>query len=476
MNQQLIMFKLKIMNRNKMELSKAKGLTNKISITLIAIMIGFGMNLIAQPESSLSQVTPKNSQEQDQDQPDDLPPTKVQEESTIVRPVHISFITPISTNGMQSGEVTNIFSLNMIAGYSGGLQGFEVAGFSNVIKGETKGVQLAGFSNTNMGNVDGIQAAGFSNVALGEVNGFQGAGFANVARKDIRAVQIAGFSNTSGTMHLGGQFAGFSNVCIGSANGIQVAGFMNVVKDSIYAMQAAGFANVAGGMPVGGQVAGFANVNRGDANGIQVAGFSNVNTGDIKGAQVSGFLNVAKKVDGLQIAPFNFADSVDNGISIGVFSFIKHGYRTLEIGANETFYANLSFKTGTERFYNVISLGAAAKNNEINWGWGYGLGTMMPVSKKMKLNIEAVSYHVNEDVWFTSRLNSLNKLNVAVEYKISDFLTVYGGPTLNVHVSHVYYVEGEETTSSLVGWNVFDRTRNNTNVKMYPGFTIGIRL
>jgi len=100
----------------------------------------------------------------------------------------------------------------------------------------------------------------------------------------------------------------------------------------------------------------------------------------------------------------------------------------------------------------------------------------MPVSKKMKLNIEAVSYHVNEDVWFTSRLNSLNKLNVAVEYKIGNFMTVYGGPTWNVHVSKVYDVEGVPTSSSLVGWNAFDRTRNRTNVKMYPGFTVGVRL
>ncbi len=348
--------------------------------------------------------------------------TDTEEESTIVRPIHISFITPISTNGMQSGEVTNIFSFNMIAGYSGGLQGFEVAGFANVIKGDTKGVQLAGFSNTNRGDVDAFQAAGFTNVALGEVNGMQAAGFANVARKEIRALQVAGFSN------------------------------------------------VAGGMSVGGQISGFANVNRGDAKGVQIAGFSNVNTGDIAGAQVSGFLNTARKVDGVQIGFINVADTIANGVGIGFLTFVKHGYKSFEISANETFYGNLSFKTGTERLYNIISIGASPKNNEILWGWGYGLGTMFPVSEKMKLNIEAVSFHVNEDVWFTHRLNSLNKLNVAVEYKVGKFMTVYGGPTWNVHVSQLYYVEGVPTSSSLVGWKTFDRTRNSVNVKMYPGF------
>lgn len=418
----------------------------KINLLAIALTLGTTVSMFAQ--------------EQYQEVVKDDTTEEVQEEAMIVRPVHISFITPLSTNGMQSGEVTNILSLNIIAGYSGGLTGLEVGGFSNVIKGDTKGVQIAGFSNTNRGDVDAFQAAGFTNVVLGETMGMQVAGFANVARKDIRAVQFAGFSNTSGNMILGGQFAGFSNVCIGSVNGFQ----------------AAGFSNVAGGMPMGGQVAGFANVNRGDANGVQIAGFANVNTGDITGFQASGFLNTAKKVNGAQIGFINYADSIENGVAIGFLSIVKHGYRTFEFSANETLFGNISFKTGTEKLYNIISLGASVRNNEIQWGWGYGIGTMMPVSKKMKLSIEAVTYHINEDVWFTRRLNTLNKLNVAVEYKISDFLTVYGGPTWNVHVSKVYDVEGVPTTSSLVGWNVFDRTRNNTNVKMYPGFTVGVRL
>lgn len=181
--------------------------------------------------------------------------------------------------------------------------------------------------------------------------------------------------------------------------------------------------------------------------------YANVNTGDIKGLQAAGFINVAKKVDGAQIGFINIADTIENGVAIGFLSIVKRGYRVIEISGNETFYGNISFKTGTERFYNIISLGASSKKNVITWGWGYGIGTMLPVSNKMKLSIDVISYHVNEDVWFTSRLNSLNKLNVSVEYKISEFLTVYGGPTWNVHVSELYDVEGVPTSTSLVSWS-----------------------
>lgn len=418
----------------------------KINLLMIALILGAGMSLKAQEEF-------KEADREDSTE-------EAQQTSEIIRPLHISLITPLSTNGMQSGEITNIFSLNMIAGYSGGLMGLELGGFSNVIKGETRGVQLAGFSNTGMGDIVGMQGAGFANVGLGKASGLQLAGFSNVVKDELRGMQGSGFHNNAADIPLGAQFAGFSNVALGNVNGVQVAGFMNVAKDSLQGAQFAGFSNAAEAMPMGAQFAGFANVTK----------------GDIHGAQVAGFMNRARKVNGAQIAPFNFADSIESGVSIGVLSFVKHGYRALEISANETFYGNVSFKTGVEKFYNILTIGASARKNEIIWAWGYGLGTTMPVTEKMKVNIEAVSYHVNEDVWFTSRLNSLNKLNATVEYEVGDFLTVYGGPTWNVHVSQEYYVEGVPTTSSLVGWNTFDRTKNAVNVKMYPGFTVGIRL
>lgn len=383
----------------------------------------------------------------------------IKEKSEIVRPFQMSFITPMGTNGMESSKVTNIFSLNLFAGYSGGLSGFELAGFSNIIKGKTKGMQIAGFSNTNRNNVEGFQISGFSNFCLGSVKGMQIAGFANVVKDSIEAFQLAGFSNLSKGMKNGGQISGFANINHGDATGIQVAGFTNINN----------------GESKGGQISGFANISKGETEGMQIAGFTNVSE-DLRGVQISGFLNKAKKVNGLQFGFINVADTVEKGITFGFLSIVKKGYRTVEIGGNETFYGSANFKTGTEAFYNIISLGAKIDNNNIIWAWGYGIGTMFPVHENVKLNFDVVSYQVNEGEWFTNRLNMLNKASLAVNYKLNDYVTIYGGPTWNVQVSDTYDKEGIVDVSSFVSWSVYDKTKNRTNVKMYPGFTFGIRL
>ena len=131
------------------------------------------------------------------------------------RPFQITFITPMGTNGMEAGQITNMFSVNLFAGYAGGLDGVEFGGFSNVINGDVKGVQFAGFTN----------------VVNGGTNGAQFSGFANIVRKDL----------------IGGQFTGFSNVVTGNVSGVQVSGFSNVAKGDLNMAQITGFANVVNG-------------------------------------------------------------------------------------------------------------------------------------------------------------------------------------------------------------------------------------
>lgn len=363
--------------------------------------------------------------------------------SSVVRPLQISLVSPIGSNGLESWYITNVFSLNIIGGYAGGVQGAEIGGVYNLLKGDMNGFQVAGFVNTGQGSVTGGQISGFCNITSADVKGLQLSGFTNVVTGDVAAAQITGFANVTN----------------GSATGIQIAGF----------------SNYAGSVPSGVQISGFSNVSKSDTKGGQIAGFSNVSNGDLNGIQISGFVNYAKNVKGAQIGFINIADSV-KGVSLGFLSIVKKGYRTFEIGGNESWYATGSFKTGTEQFYNIISVGARLRGNEMKWGWGYGIGTMFPVHDKVKVNVDAISYHINEDSWFTNRLNMLNKLNVCVNYRLNDFVTVFGGASWNVFISDRYDQWGDPVyDEGLVDWASYDRTFHRTIVKMYPGFTAGVR-
>ena len=172
--------------------------------------------------------------------------------------VHISLITPLGTNGLESWNTVNHLSLNLFAGYSGGLDGLEVAGFANALKGDMRGIQVAGFCNNTFGDADGFE------------------------------------------------------------------------------------------------IAGFWNYNHRNVKGMQIAGFANLTRGTMEGIQVSGFINYAKVVKGLQIGYINIADTIESGMPIGFISFVKDGYRVVQIGGNETFMGEISYKSGIERFYNNI--------------------------------------------------------------------------------------------------------------------------
>lgn len=325
---------------------------------------------------------------------------------------HLSFITPVGTNGMESWNTINKISLNLVGGYSGGVDGAEFSGFGSVIRHH--------------------------------MNGFQGAGFANVVM---------------GTTE-GAQFAGFANVSRGSIKGAQFAGFANVVNDSSVAFQLSGFANVVNGR----------------LTGIQTAGFANVVNGDLHGAQMAGFINVARDVEGTQLGVINIARSYTKGAPVGIFSFVKNGYRAIEISGNESFYGMVSFKTGVREFYNILSIGASVRNDRVNFGWGYGFGTLITTGQKTELAIEALSFHVNEDEWFTNRLNLLNRLQATLSWEINSQLKVFGGPSFNVMVSKASDQNGKQISPAIVPWTVYDRVHRDTRVQMYPGFSVGVRL
>lgn len=355
---------------------------------------------------------------------------------------HMSFITPFGTNGLQSWNTINHFSINLFAGFSGGLEGLELGGFANGLRGDMDGIQLAGFCNNTFGQAHGLEIAGFYNYNHGYVKGMQIAGFANAALSDVEGAQISGFANHAQGSAMG-QVAGFANSSLGEKSGMQIAG--------------------------------FANFSRGSGVGGQLAGFANATTGDLKGIQIAGFINYAHRITGVQLAPFNVADTLDEGIAIGFWSWIRNGYQVIQLGSNETLLGEISLKSGVKKFYNIFSLGSSIRNNQIKWGWGYGIGSLWELSPKFDVGMEAITYHLNEDRWWSNNLNLLNRLNLLVSYNVMQKMSVYAGPAWNVWVSHSR--AGLETMEPISGdWYWFDRSTSRNRVAMYPGLQAGLRI
>jgi hypothetical protein len=355
-----------------------------------------------------------------------LPAQKKDSADACERPFQVSFVTPLGTNGIDAFKITNKVSLNILVGVSKGLDGFEAGGLVNVVLKDVKGVQFAGFSN----------------VVVGSVKGSQFAGYANYCGSDFK----------------GAAFAGFCNFNLGELHGSQIAGAFNFNKN--------------GGKGL--QLAGHTNVTLGNFKGTQIAGFSNFATGNIEGNQVSGFLNYAKKVKGVQLGFINIADSVD-GASIGFLNFVKNGIHQIEFSGDELFYANLSYRMGSTRFYNIFSLGLQPGSKENAWQFGYGAGTSFKVKGKLRSDLSLTAHHVSTGNFYFGT-SELCRLYAGLEYRIAKKFSIAAGPTFNLYVSDTLLPDYLSKQKDLIPYHMIDHTNSNDfNIKGWIGGRVALR-
>ncbi|MDI1322206.1 MAG: hypothetical protein PSV36_05620 [Algoriphagus sp.] len=294
-----------------------------------------------------------------------------------------SFVPFVGTNGMNSGNVINDYSFNLLGGYSTGTRKLEMAGLFNINRSDMTGVQLAGLFNQVGGKVDGVQLAGLFNSNLDSVNGVQLAGLTNFTTGAVDGVQIAGITNFSPK----------------SVSGVQLAGVLNF--------------------------------SAADLEGSQIAGVLNFTARNVKGSQV-GLVNFANKVDGFQLGLINYSDSI-SGIPVGFLSFVRSGYHPVEISVNEVLPLNLAFRTGKREFYNIFFAGLRPEwDDQLTWSFGYGVGTSPRLGKKTYLNIEVSSEQLSKGE--VEALNLINRFYLGAELQASKRMAVFAGPTLNFRV------------------------------------------
>jgi hypothetical protein len=377
------------------------------------------------------------------------------------RPFQFTFMFhPLSTNGAKNAGIINNISLNLFVGISGGVENFEAGSFINVDRYYVKGAQIAGFGNTVGGFASAAQLAGIYNVTGSCLKGFQGAGLVNVAGKSAVGVQAAGF------------------VCVAGAGmkGVQLSGFFNAAGGTVEGFQGAGFFNTGGAADQCVQVAGFGNRSGEGRTSFQGAGFFNM-AGEVKGAQLAGFANIAGHVEGVQAAGFlNICDSID-GVPLGFINIVrKNGYRKVVFSVSEIQYANLSFRMGVRRLYNIYSFGKPSGPGS-RWMFGGGLGSEFDLNERTILNIEAT---VHQELWIAGkanpyflnigRFNQYNTLKFLFGWNMDNQVSLHVGPTFNVSVADTDEYSGTVGFHEIPFYSVFSHTGpGHTTVQMWFG-------
>lgn len=380
----------------------------------------------------------------------------------------LSFLPAIGSNLKMGGLIENNFSLNVLAGYAYGVNKLEIGGLVNIIRKDVKGAQIAGVGNIVGQNTHGVQLSGIFNHNR-SLGGVQMAGVYNMLKDSLNGVQVAGMSNIVKGYMKGVQFSGVYNFSGESVEGTQVSGLVNLAAKDVQAVQVAGLYNKAG--QVGGtQIAGLANFSTDTVKGVQLAGLgnkaktvevlqlsgiANIANETVTGTQISGLFNYAQYVGGSQLGLVNIADSA-SGIPVGFFSFVKQGHHRLEFSVTEILPANIAFKTGVKKFYNIFTGGIGTWAGASRLSLGYGLGTERSLSEKVALNFEFTNHIIYEHLDFQKDFNSLMRLDINLVRTKSRSIGFSVGPSLNFMFTDIVDHETEQLNNPLAPYTLID--------------------
>lgn len=369
------------------------------------------------------------------------------------QPFQFSLTPGLGSHGRMGAQVINKFSMNILGGYTAGVNGFELGGLFNIVKKDMQYAQVAGLFNIVGDNAYGVQIAGMHNSVLDSASGVQVAGISNIVNRDLKGIQVAGIYNHA--LHSKGvQASGIGNIDVRASSGVNVGGIFNSTR-----------------YMEGVQVAGIANVNAKKTSGIQIAGIANVSVQEMKGLQVAGILNLTKVIKGVQIGFINIADTSE-GYSIGLLNIIRKGYHKLSVSTNEVQHLSIAYKSGNERLYSILAAGTQLDPGQKAYTFGYGLGSDLPIGHKgWFINPELV--HLYIFAGDAAQQNLLNRLHLHVKYRLGKFADLYAGPAFSVlYAKQVTTPEGYRA-DFINGYPSFSIGKE---VKAWIGWSIGLDL
>lgn len=336
-------------------------------------------------------------------------------------PFQASLTPGLSSHGMMSSKVVNKVSLNVLGGYTAGVDGVEVAGLFNLTKGNVKSVQIAGIFNLIGGDLDGIQVGGIMNNVRGNAQG----------------VQIS-----------------TANLVKGNGGGIQISALGNVVSKDFNGIQ----------------LTGLGNITSRNTHGMQIAALGNVASRNMKGIQIAGILNYAKNNKGFQIGLINIADS-SSGVSLGLINFVKNGYHKISLSTNDLINANVALKTGNANLYTIFLAGKNYADTAKIETFGAGFGHDFIFDKRVSIAAELTAQQLHLGNW--DYANILSKFQTNLQIKVFNGFSIFGGPVYN------YYFSKAPAGSSAKGYQqqiVPAKHQTFKGNKGWLGWNVGVTL
>lgn len=409
----------------------------------------------------------------------------------------------LSTNFLNNSRSINNLSVNLVAGYSAGVEGLELGGAINIGRYNMKGVQLGGIGNIVGGSVSGLQVGGILNINKLRAKGFQVAGIFNKSNQQLEGVQVGGISNLVEGGLTGIQVAGIHSHIDKGGKGVQISGIGNTLAgENFEGLQLGAVFNQSKTSLVGGQVSVVANTSR-ELSGIQLSGAYNLVNDDMKGIQLGvvynhvkgnssgfqlsllnrtgkefkglqvGLINQADTLKGVQLGVINKSQKVQGGVPLGLLSFVKEGYSTFSVMYRENQMLTFNYKTGVRHFYNIISMGGQLLENA-SFIAGYGVGSAPYIYKSIGCSMDAMMYSVLQNGATSYGDNWHGRAEFNLFWQASKMITFSAGGSLN---GQVRSLEQESQSASTLSYKPFYEQSSSDKYKSaWWGFQAGIKI
>jgi len=294
------------------------------------------------------------------------------------------------------------------------------------------------------------------NAKIGAVNGCSISSLITLANNSSSGLSLAAIGNSFGDNFKGVQLGGIFNLNGSDFKGLQIAGLLNSNVNQYNGVQ----------------FSGVYNTNNSDFNGVQFSGLVNNVKGKIGGLQF-GVLNKTKSLNGVQFGIVNICDTIEHGACIGLVNVVKNGYKRLEVTAGESLNNTVSLKMGTTRFYSILAVGVQYAFDKTYFGTGIGFGSQVVSKPKLPVFFDWTCYNIYNHS-SDGQLNFLNQLKLSFNKKLNDKMDLIIGPSLYI----MYSKQGDNKTNYLgtemAPYDIFNKSWDSSNVKMWLGLVAGI--
>jgi hypothetical protein len=316
-----------------------------------------------------------------------------------------------------------------------------------------------------------------------------------------------------------------ANLVRGSFEGAQITAGANILTGDGRGLQLVAGGNIADGSYVGAQIAGGINTVSNNFNGLQMAGAANW-VGDGRGLQMAGGINLAKRFTGLQLAPVNYADTMDgvqlgvvnaargsanglrfgvvnvagqgHGFAFGVINVAKHedgesfalinvvgnGIHDVSVFATDVLATNVGFKLGGRHLFTNLMAGYQPGDQLTagterftagtkRFGTGVGIGWRFPVDRGPLAYAELEADWMEiRPVWhWTENAPAVTSLRVQAGLRLAPHVVLLAGAGVNVAVA----TGGRDVDLGLhVAQSV--QQSGDTTVRIYPGLLLGLQI